>query len=222
MKIIDHPFDLAELNREADELLAGSDKIRGVKNLNKFARVPQPKADAIVDLLTPHYGGKRYDWGFDYFYSGEPVGPHTDCDVVPWDDKVSCQVVSGCLIPLEWNCKQPYTIGYNRFEEEPRKLMRREGKMRYTDTNEEVIYQDKGIQDPVSEKYNPPGTFYHSMFGDLWVRDIYEWKLGTILLFDVHQWHSSSWFLSTDKIPDVSTEYKKMIVGFGSIDVPRN
>ena len=40
------------------------------------------------------------------------------------------------------------------------------------------------------------------------------------MVFDTRRWHSSSWFLTDNKLPDVSTEYKRAIIGFGSTDVP--
>ena len=55
---------------------------------------------------------------------------------------------------------------------------------------------------------------------DLEIHSVYQWRTQTCMLFDTRRWHSSSWFLSENSIPDVSTEYKRSIVGFGSLDVP--
>ena len=41
------------------------------------------------------------------------------------------------------------------------------------------------------------------------------------MIFDTKRWHSSSWFLSDNNFPEVSTEYKRAIIGFASIDVDR-
>jgi hypothetical protein len=140
---------------------------------------------------------------------------------VPWDDKVECRVDIGVIIPLEWNCKQPYTINYNRAEEFPRKVVFRKGEMRYIDTNEVINYRRAKQVDEEVAKYNPKGTEYYKLYQDLKVHSVYEWKLGTAMIFDTRRWHSSSWFLSDNMLPDTSSEYKRAIIGFGSTDVPK-
>jgi len=195
-----------------------STKVSGLKDHNRFGKIKDKQE--LVNLVNSITNDNSLDWNFEYFHSGEPVGLHTDYTTIPWDDEVECQVVCGIIIPLEWNCKQPYTINYNRTQDIPRKLMYRAGEMRYLDNNEIIHYRDKGIHDEESIKYNPKHTFYAGQFKDLLIHSVYQWKVGTCMLFDTKRWHSSSWFLSSDIIPDVSTEYKRSIVGFGSIDVP--
>ena len=116
--------------------------------------------------------------------------------------------------------KQPYTINYNRVEESPRKVIFRKGEMRYTDNDEVINYRDKKELDEEVAKYNPKGTEYYKLYQDLKVHSVYEWKLGTAMVFDTSRWHSSSWFLTDNKLPDASTEYKRAIIGFGSTDIP--
>jgi hypothetical protein len=139
---------------------------------------------------------------------------------VPWDDKVECRVDVGVIVPLDWNCKQPYTINYNRIESLPRKAIFRKGEMRYTDNDEIINYRDKKELDDEVAKYNPKGTQYCNIYQDLKVHSVYKWEQGTAMVFDTKRWHSSSWFLSDSMLPDTSTEYKRAIIGFGSTDVP--
>ena len=50
---------------------------------------------------------------------------------------------------------------------------------------------------------------------------MYEWKLGTAMVFDTARWHSSSWYPISKELLETSTEYKRAIIGFGSTDVPK-
>ena len=128
----------------------------------------------------------------------------------------------GIIIPLEWNSKQPYTVSYNRVSDVPRKLLYRKGEVRYTDNNEIFEYRDKWEFDEEVLKYNPKGTEYYKEYADLKVQSVYEWKVGTAVVFDTSRWHSSSWFLTEKMLPDVSTEYKRSIIGFASVDIDRD
>lgn len=216
----EHDLNILQHITTAQKLFNGTDvKYTGAKNFNYFINVP---AD-INETLSNYFSNKLgyFDWAFQYFHSGEPAGLHTDYTVVPWDDKVECRVDVGVIVPLEWNCKQPYTINYNRVEEQPRKVVYRKGEMRYTDNDEIVEYRTDSILDDEVLKYNPKGTEYYKLYQDLKVHSVYEWKLGTAMVFDTSRWHSSSWFLTDNKLPDVSTEYKRAIIGFGSTDVQK-
>jgi len=160
------------------------------------------------------------DWNFEYFHSGEPVGLHSDDDIVPWDDKTSCEVLQSIIIPLEWNCKQPYTLLYDKINPVSRKIIFRKGEMRYSDNNEIVEYRKHWNFDDEVLKYNPKGTRYYKEYADLKLHEVYPWKINTAILFEASRWHSSSWWLSENDIPDVSTEWKRSIIGFGSRDIP--
>jgi hypothetical protein len=60
---------------------------------------------------------------------------------------------------------------------------------------------------------------YRQQYADLKVHEEYEWKLGTMLVFDTQRWHSSSWFLSAPALQDEVVEYKRSIVAFGNLTV---
>jgi len=215
-----HELNVDQYNTNAQALFKSNNiKYTGAKNFNYFIDVPNDVNKTLSNYFSDKLG--HFDWAFQYFHSGEPAGLHTDYTVVPWDDKVECRVDVGVIVPLEWNCKQPYTINYNRVEEQPRKVVYRKGEMRYTDNDEIVEYRTDSILDDEVLKYNPKGTEYYKLYQDLKVHSVYEWKLGTAMVFDTSRWHSSSWFLTDNKLPDVSTEYKRAIIGFGSTDVQK-
>lgn len=236
-------FDPLQFLPEAHKAYNSSDvKIAGRNDFNKFKSVD----DYAKDYLTKYWNdrfGFLYDWKWEYFHSGEPAGLHTDYTAFPnvwkvrnddgsekrWqpDDPENsvthdCTIVLGIIIPLEWNCKQPYTVSYNRVSDVPRKLLYRKGEVRYTDTNEVYPYRDKWEFDEEVLKYNPKGTEYYKEYADLKVDSVFEWKVGDAVVFDTARWHSSSWFLNEKMLPDVSTEYKRSIIGFASIDIDKD
>tara|TARA_B110000459_G_scaffold197494_1_gene241021 strand:+ start:9211 stop:9948 length:738 start_codon:yes stop_codon:yes gene_type:complete len=202
-------------------------KRSGRNNFNRFNSV---STDTKKWLHTNWNNklGIDYDWNWEYFHSGEPAGLHTDYLKFPnsWKpnkDEIThdCFVVLGIIIPLEWNCKQPYTVNYDIVTDEPRKLMYRQGEMRYLDDNSVYDYRSDWDYDPEVLKYNPKETQYHKEYADLKFHSAYTWRVGTAMLFDTRRWHSSSWFLDTHTAPEVSTEHKRSIIGFASIDVDR-
>ena len=199
-------------------------KFTGHNNLNMFSKILESDKQILTKYLNAKFN-ERFDWHFEYFRAGEPAGLHTDYEIVPWDhwgEKIHCHTIVGIIIPLYWNCKQPYTINYNRSSSVPRKLMYRKGELRYTDTNEIYSYRDKCEYDDASLKYNPKGTEYYKEYADLKVESVYEWNIGTMMLFDTSRWHSSSWFLKVDAPPKKVSSYKQSIIGFGSVDVFSN
>ena len=203
-------------------------KRSGLNNLNSFVNV-QPDTKLHLSELLNKLVGFEFSWNFEYFKSGEPAGLHTDYVSIPntWrlndtgDITHDCYVVIGAIIPLDWNCKQPYTVNYNKVSNVPRKLIYRKGEMRYMDTNEIVEYRNEWIYDPDVTKFNPIGTQYYKEYADLTLHSVYEWKLDTAMIFDTARWHSSSWFLSKNTVPDRLEEYKTSIIAFGSIDIQR-
>lgn len=215
-------IDLDYHNNVSNEMLNSNNvKFSGVKNFNRFCNVPKQTKLLLknyMNNLTLQY----YDWNFEYFHSGEPAGLHTDYDTVKSsneDNKVNIVEV-GVLIPLDWNCKQPYTVFYNKTCDVPRKLIYRKGEMRFKDNDEIVSYregsEDTWWFDEQVLKYNPIDSFYIREYANLKVDSVYQWNKGSMVLFDTKRWHSSSWFLSSNVLPDISTEYKKSIIGFGS------
>lgn len=222
-------LDLDFFNKESNALLT-SDKVKetGANGVNLFCKTPPSTKKELTAYLNTKLQ-MEFDWNFEYFKSSEPAGLHTDylsfenswkpkeMNVITHD----CHLVIGVIIPLEWNSKQPYTVSYDKRSVEPRKLIYRKGEMRYMDTNEVVEYRTEWKYDPEVLKYNPEGTEYYREYADLTVHSAYEWKLGTMLVFDTARWHSSSWFLSSDRVVKPATEFKKSIIGFGSIDVIR-
>ena len=208
-----------ELAREA--FLSDKIKYTGKFNLNYFVDTPKDVNEHIGNYFSNTLGLGKFDWKFQYFHSGEPAGLHTDFTTVPWDDTTDCRVDVGVIIPLEWNCKQPYTINYDRVEHKPRKAIYKDGNMKYTDNGEIINYRHTENLDEEVAKYNPKGTWYHRLYFDLKVESVYEWKLGTAMVFDTARWHSSSWYLSSKELLETSTEYKRAIIGFGSTDIPK-
>lgn len=226
----DIDLNIDKCNIESINLLDGPGvKTSGMNKFNRFISTP-PSTKLFLSRYINRMLGTTFDWNFEYFRSGEPAGLHTDYLSVPnsWRPKDEgmithdCHIVIGVIIPLEWNCKQPYTVSYDRVSDIPRKLMFKRGEMRYVDNDEVFHYRNRWEYDPEVTRYNPMNTQYHKEYADLKVHSVYEWKKGTMLVFDTARWHSSSWYLSTDVIPDHSTEYKKSVIGFGSIDVDRN
>jgi len=223
-------IDIAYHNTLADSLLNSANvKRSGMNNLNSFVSVPTDVKQSLSSYINNQLA-TTFDWNFEYFKSGEPAGLHTDYVSIPnsWKPKEDgvithdCHIVIGVIIPLEWNCKQPYTVNYNRVSSAPRKLIYRKGEMRYMDNNDVIDYRTDWIYDDDVLKYNPAHTQYHREYADLKVHSVYEWQLGTMMVFETARWHSSSWFLNSDTIPDSVSEYKKSIIGFGSIDIDRD
>lgn len=229
----DIDLDIESYNEKSNILLTSNKiKISGANGFNKFISVSSD--DKI--FLSKYINNKlvsNFEWNFEYFHSGEPAGLHTDYLSIPnsWKPKEAgihthdVHIVIGVIIPLEWHCKQPYTVNYNKVSNVPRKLIYRNGEMRYMDNNEIFHYregtEDQWVYDLDVLNYNPKDTQYHREYAGLTVHSVYEWKKGTMMVFDAARWHSSSWFLTTNTLPQVSTEYKKSIIGFGSIDVDR-
>ncbi len=223
-------LDIDYHNQLSDSLLKSpAVKKSGMNNLNSFVSVPKEIKQSLSKYINEHLGS-TFDWNFEYFKSGEPAGLHTDYVAIPnsWRPKSEnvithdCHIVIGVIIPLEWNCKQPYTVNYNRTSTTPRKLIYRRGEMRYMDTDDVLEYRSTWIYNDEVLKYNPKNTQYYREYADLTIHSVYKWTLGTMMVFDTARWHSSSWFLTSDTIPERVTEYKKSIIGFGSIDVDRN
>lgn len=224
-------LDMRKYIAESKSVLESANvKMSGTLGHNRFATVPYD-ANLYLSAYVNHYLDVKIDWNFEYFKSGEPAGLHTDYTSVPntWRGSNTithdCHIVIGVIIPLEWNCKQPYTINYDYVSNVPRKLMYRKGEMRYLDNNEVFKYRpdttaDWWYNDEVLQ-YNPLHTQYHKEYACLNVHSVYEWKLNTMFVFDTARWHSSSWFLNNDILTSESNEYKKSIIGFGSIDVER-
>ena len=104
-------LDVSYFKKLAQEAFQ-SDKIKytGAYNLNYFVDCSKEINTTIGNYFSNDLNLGRFDWSFQYFHSGEPAGLHTDFTTVPWDDETDCRVDVGVIIPLEWNCKQPYTV----------------------------------------------------------------------------------------------------------------
>jgi hypothetical protein len=212
---------------------SGIKKKSGLKNNNYFAPTTDAENKLLMDELNTLLG-HRFDWAFEFCHSGEPANLHTDYATVPWDDTTECQVVVGCIIPLSWCCeKPPYTVMYDKVSDIPRKLMFYNGEMIYQDNKEIYSYQQEfPMWDDRIMFHHPKGTEYFRTFGDLRWHSEYEWDRSTMLVFDTKRWHSSNWWAKSTTVKDIKSfimksshcgaEYKESLVGFGSIDVPRN
>lgn len=227
-------LDIYRYHLESNSLLSAQNvKISGSLGHNRFVSTP-PDTKTYLSTYVNNYLNIKLDWNFEYFKSGEPAGLHTDYVSLPntWrvvDNNLithDCHIVMGVIIPLEWSCKQPYTVNYDRVSKVPRKLIYRKGEMRYMDNDEVFKYrpddENEWWYDKEVTQFNPAHTEYYKEYACLNIHSVYEWKLGTMMVFDTARWHSSSWFLSDNKLPAVSHEYKKSIIGFGSIDIDRD
>ncbi len=202
-------------------------KVSGRNDFNRFNNVSKETKKYLTDFWNKKFN-LDYDWNWEYFHSGEPAGLHTDylCFPNSWKpnkDQIThdCYIVLGIIIPLEWTCKQPYTINYDKVSQIPRKLKYKKKEMRYQDNDEIYEYRKDYLYDDEVLKYNPKGTQYYREYADLKLHSVYKWQVGTAMVFDTRRWHSSSWFLNEKMLPDVSEEYKRSIIGFASIDVDR-
>ena len=226
-------LDIYRYNLESRSALESPNvKISGSLGHNRFVST-SADTKAYLSTYVNHYLNVKLDWNFEYFKSGEPAGLHTDYVSLPntWrvvnDNLIThdCHIVMGVIIPLEWACKQPYTINYDRVSNVPRKLIYGKGEMRYMDNDEIVQYRPNSESqwwyNKEAVRYNPVNTQYHKEYACLNVHSVYEWQLGTMFVFDTARWHSSSWFLQSNELTSISTEYKQSIIGFGSIDVDR-
>jgi hypothetical protein len=222
-------LDINGYDKESNQLLS-SDKVKytGANGVNLFCKTPIETKQTLTAYLNNAIG-IDFDWNFEYFKSSEPAGLHTDYTSFEnsWKPKEmnvithDCHLIIGVIIPLDWNCKQPYTINYDRISTVPRKLIYRKGEMRYVDNDDVVDYRTSWEYDVDVLNYNPEGTEYYREYADLKIHSVYEWQKGTMMVFDTARWHSSSWFLSTNKVIKPAVEFKKSIIGFGSIDVIR-
>lgn len=227
--VYDTEIDIEWHNQNAERMLnSDSVKFTGANNVNKFCKFSQESRENISSYLNNKLG-MSFDWTAEYFQSSEPAGLHTDYTSTPnsWKPKElgvithDCHLIVGVIIPLSWISKQPYTVNYDRTVDVPRKLMYRNGEMRYTDNNEVLLYRDAWKFDSEVLKYNPEDTAYYREYADLNLHSVYEWNIGTMLVFDTKRWHSSSWFLSTSDVQVPPTEYKRSIIAFGSVDIIR-
>lgn len=219
-------FDPLQFLDEAHSIYNSPDAKRsGLKNHNRFNNVGKDNKRWLSKYWNEQLG-LDFDWTWEYFHSGEPASLHTDYQSFAnsWNSSEhithDCHIVLGIIIPLEWKCIKPYTVMYDKMNDEG-KLIYKKGNMRFVDTNEELDYRTEWKYESNVSRYNPPGTLYHKIYADMKLHSVYEWKVGNCVLFDTRRWHSSSWFLTTDDIPDESTEYKRSIIGFASVDIER-
>ena len=217
------PFNVTPFIEKLDHYRDNSEKkVSGLKGNNYFVKIGDDENKMIGDRMN-EFLQVDMDWNFEFCHSGEPVGLHTDYKLQPWDEKTECAVLVGIIIPLYWNTKKtPYTINYDKLCEVPRKMIYREGEMRYVDNNEIFHYRDNWKYHESVLEHQPRNTQYIKEYADLKVHSTYEWEIGTMMMFDTKRWHSSSWFIDSSRIESNSLEYKESIVGFGSIDVQRN
>ena len=140
-------------------------KVSGRNDFNRFNNVSKETKKYLVDYWNKKFD-LDYDWNWEYFHSGEPAGLHTDylCFPNSWKpnkDQIThdCYIVLGIIIPLEWTCKQPYTINYDKVSQIPRKLKYKKKEMRYQDNDEIYEYRKDYLYDDEVLKYNPKGVY---------------------------------------------------------------
>tara|TARA_R110002153_G_scaffold47638_1_gene134412 strand:+ start:1871 stop:2674 length:804 start_codon:yes stop_codon:yes gene_type:complete len=219
---------------------SGDCKIRGANDLNRFAKIPDQSRATELNNILDSMMGIRMDWTWEYFHSGEPAGLHTDYTSETYahpknpdtKDSHTIKIAAGVIIPLEWNTKGcvPYTVNYDRMETSGSKLNYTYGEMRHVKNLQEIVHYRPGDWkdwhwDPEVLKYHPIASRYVTEFAGLKVHSAYTWEKNTMMLFDPARWHSSSWFLSSKHLPasyEQATEYKRAIVGFGTITIHHN
>ena len=92
-----------------------------------------------------------------------------------------------------------HTVNYDRVEHTPRKAIYKNGNMQYIDNGEIISYRHTNNLDEEVAKYNPKRHMVSKLYFDLKVDSVYEWKLGTAMVFDTARWHSSSWYPQSAK-----------------------
>lgn len=196
-------------------------KYTGHNKVNRFCRIEKSINDELELYLNQKHN-TDYEWTFEYFHSASPVGLHTDYDKKTYSKKDEngiryYEILAGFIAPIEWTCKQPYTLTYNKIQAVPRKLMYKQKQMRYLDNNEIVDYRQHGKITSNIEKYVSKNCDMYEQMQDIEISSVYEWQLGTYMLFDTKRWHSSSWYSSADTYKELKlTEYKRSIIGFAT------
>ena len=194
-------------------------KHTGHNLVNRFCLIEKEYNNELESFLNKTHN-TNYEWTFEYFHSAAPVGLHTDYDRKVYSRGGHFEIVAGFIAPCTWTCKQPYTINYNKEQSEPRKLIYKQGHMRYLDNNEIIDYRiNKNITSDI-ENYIPKECEMYEQMQDIEIQDVYKWEVGTYMLFDTRRWHSSSWYSSSNKYKDLDlTEYKRSIIGFATVSV---
>ncbi len=196
----------------------GKFKRTGYKERNRFLKMGPSETKQLNEYLNDKHN-TNLKWSFDFFHSCTPLVLHTDYMI----DKEGYEIVAGCIIPLDWNCKQPYTLNFNKVQQEPRKLMYRpdftskypKAEMRYLDNKDELVdYITDGVPCPGIEKYVPKTCEMYEQMKDIEIESVYEWKIGTYMLFDTRRWHSSSWYSRFNTFEESTEDYKRSIIGF--------
>ena len=89
----------------------GKFKRTGYKERNQFLKMGPSETNQLSDYLNKKHD-TNFQWSFDFFHSCTPLVLHTDYVI----DREGFEIVAGCIIPLNWNCKQPYTLNFNKVQ----------------------------------------------------------------------------------------------------------
>lgn len=192
-------------------------KISGMYKGNKHYKIAQDDR-ALLSNIINKLCKRKLNWFFEFFYATEPVGLHNDYLQQYWDEESDTRDVSGVLIPIDWSCKQPYTIFFDKFTDTG-KLIYRQGEMRDHKTNEIYHYRDSNVIEKEIDYFHPPRSEFRRQFENLRIDKAYLYQKDTIFIFDTRQWHSSSWFLEDLTVKPYRTEYKLIISGFGALNI---
>ena len=198
-QLVDINIDLDYFNKQIKDIEnKPSVRYRGKDNSNIFATLEDDNKKYLASYLN-NLLDINYKWSFSYCYTREPVGIHNDYE--------TRQRNMGIIIPLSWECKQPYTFSFDK-ETLDGKVVFKQGEMRYLETNNIIDYRTDYLDEFV-KKVIPKNR--QSMYNGLKVYNTYKWKLHTLFIFEAMRWHSSSWFLEDNK----AGQYKAFINGFG-------
>ena len=75
-------------------------KVTGANDLNRFCKIDNINQIQLTNCANSIVG-KKLDWNWEYFHSGEPAGLHTDYERRYYDTDYNDTIV-GIIIPL--NC----------------------------------------------------------------------------------------------------------------------
>jgi organic radical activating enzyme len=177
-------------------------KIRG--NNNIFQTISTEVKELLISTLSNNIDGfSDYDWDFELFVSREPVGVHNDRNIHKHaygkgsnERTVETRYDVGAIIPLEWNCKQPYTITFDKVYPED-KVIYSKGRFGSIDGNPiNLDLKEELLIDKLdTETYWQSKPSWNKQLNGLQIHSLHKWSTDTIIIFETARLHSSSDFV---------------------------
>lgn len=217
------PFDHQELLALCKNDLSNQNlkrKIRG--NGNIFLSISPELKKYIRDGLStiPHFN--EMWWEIELLISRDPVGVHNDRNVYDNDHTVVDDVLGefningtlcdrGFIIPLEWDCRKPYTITYDKTYAKE-KIIHRQG--RYQNVAGNAIELDLTPELLINQHdydlyFGDKSSGWANQLLGLRIDKAHEWRTDQVIVFESDRLHSSSNFRIN------GDSYKMSINGLG-------